>query len=252
MDSKLKYIYIITILLVVSVINQAKGQEYSLRSLNGDGAQFQLSKNDRENILSIIYSNDTVYVRDVEDIKIAKILNNNFLLIDYQVRAGTGMNVTKTLILAGSKNKISQSLSITSFFHEDFLDFNRQATSPMNVEVKSLDTVDLALIGDNIENYKLRAKIHEERRSTHAPKSNYKTDAFTTLIFDKTQNIFFNSHEHISGYYTIWDPKKQEESRQYIKGTFPVTKLGNDKYYYINHTWYKRSDKNYLTKYTYN
>jgi aspartate carbamoyltransferase regulatory subunit len=252
MDTKLKQISIITTFLILSIVNVAKSQQYKLQSLNGDEIQFQLSKNDNQHVLSIAYSTDTVYVRDVGDVKEVTPLNNNFLSIVYGVRAGTGMTATRTLLLSVSNNKINQSLNLTSLFHDDFLDFNNYVSSPMKVEVKSVYTVTLSLTGNSISNYKIVSKIHDERSSVHSPKTNYNNNFVSTREFDKDQNVFCNLHEQISGYFTIWDPKIQKRIRQYIKGNFAVAKLGNYKYYFINRSWYRLTDKNYMTKYTYN
>jgi hypothetical protein len=248
MYTKLKRIFIIAILLVSFIVNLAKSQVYSLRSLNGDAVLFKVSSNDEKSILSISYSKDTVYLGDVEYIKIAKVLSDNFLMVVYGIRAGSGLTSIRMILLSASNGKICQSLNITSLFKEEFLDFRRYVTSPMKVEVKRIYKVDISLIS---QNYKLSAKIHDERKSVHDPKSNYNDDGVANLKFDRNQNIFYSSHEQISQYFTIFDPKTQEEIGQYIKGTLPVVKLGKYKYYYINRAWYEISDNNYLAKYTY-
>ncbi|MEE1946539.1 hypothetical protein VRU48_15545 [Pedobacter sp. KR3-3] len=251
MNTKLKQISIVAILLVVLVTNSVKSQQFKLQSLDGAKIEFRVSKND-QNILSIIYASDTVYVRDVKDIKSARVLGNRFLMINYGVRAGTGISSARTLLLSGYQKKLIKSLEVTSLFREDFLDFDNHVTSPMKAEVKSVYNVELSLLGNSIANYKLVVKIHDERTSMHAPKTDYNKNGVETLSFDKTDRVFYSLHEDISGYFTLWDSKMQKEIRKYVKGNFAIAKLGTYKYYYINGSWYFKSDNNELTKYAYN
>ncbi|WP_151088917.1 hypothetical protein [Hymenobacter baengnokdamensis] len=233
------------------MINVAKSQKYSLLSLKGDKIQFQLAKNAKKHVLYIAYSTDTIYVRDVEDVKKVSVINDKFLNIIYGVRAGTGITETRTLIVSGCNNKINQSLNITSLFSDNFLDFNNHVTSTMKVEVKSNYIVVFYLTGNDINNYKIVANLHDKRSSLHNPKANYNNHRITTLKFDRRLNIFYNSHEQISGYYTIWDPKIQKRIKQYIKGYFYVVHLGTYSYYYINNVWCMISDGFYINKYNY-
>ncbi|SDE40811.1 hypothetical protein SAMN05216464_10627 [Mucilaginibacter pineti] len=249
MDAALKRIAIITILLVGLVVNLAKGQVYNLKSFKGDDIQIKLLLD--KGILSIRFLKDTVCFRNVDNLKIMKVLNNNFLMIVYDARAGSGMHMVRTLILSANNNKICQSLNVTSFFKDEFLDFSKpHLTSPIEVEVKTVYNADLSLTGNNNQNYKLNGKVHGERKSVHEPKINYNYNDAASLHFDRNQNIFYNSHESIAQYFTIFDPKTQKEIKQYIKGTFPIAKLGRYKYYYIKNEWYERYD-NDLSKYSF-
>lgn len=238
MDTKLKQTLILMILLVVLVINSVKSQQFKLQSLDGAKIEFRVSKND-QNILSIIYASDTVYVRDVKNIKSARVLGGRFLLIDYGIRSGTGINSRKTLLLSAGHNKINTCLNITSFFHEEFLDFDNDVTSPMKAEVKSIYQAKLSLLGDRLANYKLVVKIRDERDSAHEPKTNYKKNLIETLNFDQERQVFYGTLEDISAYFTAWSAKSQREIKQYVDGRFAVIKLGNYKYYDINGVWYE-------------
>lgn len=251
MSLQIKQISIITVLLIAFVVDIAKCQQYSLQSLNGDRIKIQLSVDDNRRILSVIYSVDTIWVRDVEELKSVETLHQQFLIINYRVRAGSGMSETRTLLLSASNNKINLSLDIISLFHEDFLDFNNYVTSPMKVEIKSIYKVKFDLTGNNIFNYKVAARIHELRTSVHAPKTNYNYHLRSTLHFDKNQNVFCNLYENLSASFIISDPKTQKEIKKYIKGNYAVAQFGNYKYYYINREWYHLAYKNALTKVAY-
>jgi len=250
MDTKLKRIFIITALLISSTIGMARSQVFRLKTFTNYEAVFQLSLDDVKRTLSISFAKDTVHLRNVDDIKVAKVLNKNFLMIVYGVHSGSGMHLTQTIILSANKNRICQSLNITSLFSEEYLDFDKQDTSAIKVEVKSNYTVELSLIGDNTNAYKLSANVHDVRISKDSTTNHNITDV-ASLNFDQSRCVFYNVNEDVIGYFTIFDPKTQEEVRKYIKGNFAAIKLGTYKYYYIGNTWYERSDNNYLTKYSY-
>jgi len=251
MGVQLKRIGIITILLTGLIVNVSKSQVYKLKSFDGSEAQFQVVFKGERLKLSVIYLNDTVQISDVNYIKAINVISNNFLMIVYDVRAGVGMNLMQMLILSANNNKICQSLNITSLFHVEFLDFSRHLTSPIEPEIKSTYKVNLSLKGSNSQDYKLYTKIHDERKSIHEPKTNYNRSNIANLNFDRTQHIFYNSHEYVSRQFTIFNPKAQEETKQYIKGTFPVIKLGSHKYYCINDKWYEKNEDGSLSQYIY-
>ncbi len=239
MNAKLKRILVIALSLGALMINSAKSQEYKIQSLEGNNVRFKVSKNEK-NTLFIAYLADTVYIRDVKDIQSARVLGGRFLLIDYGIRSGTGINSRKTLLLSAGHNKINTCLNITSLFHEEFLDFDSHVTSPMKAEVKSIYHAKLSLLGNRMVNYKLVVKIRDERSSAHEPKTNYKKNLIETLNFDQERQIFYSTLEDISAYFTIWNAKSQKEIKQYVNGRFAVAKLGNYKYYDINGVWYEK------------
>lgn len=250
MGIKFNQVFITTLLLTGVTINPSKSQSYTLQSINGNRAQFQLSLDDRKQILSITCSNDTVHIPNVEYIEIAKVLRNKFLTVTYGVRAGVGMSESRTLILSASNNNICQSLHITSSFKERFMDFSRP-NPPSKGSVKTVFNLNTLLTGRNIESYKLHAEIHSSRKSMYEPRTNYNYDYTTALNFDSIQNIFYSSHEYISQRFTIFDPRIGSETTKYVKDTLPVINLAQDKYFYMKGVWYEISYKSYLTQYSY-
>lgn len=251
MDTKLKTNLLITLFSIMWIVNVAKSQQYEFQSLKGKAVKLYFSPDSNQNTLSISYLKDSLHIRDIDDVEAVDVLNNKFLKVVYRVRAGTGMKAIRTLLLSVNDDRIMQSLNITSLFSEDFLDFNGVISSPMKVEVKSRYLVELSLKGETKFDYKIVASIHDERTASHDPKTNYKNDFLVTLKFDKEKNIFYNSLEHLSGNFTVWEPKIKKRVKRYINGDFPVVKLGNNKYYYIKLIWHRVSDERTLTKYTY-
>ncbi|HTE00980.1 MAG TPA: hypothetical protein VK668_16930 [Mucilaginibacter sp.] len=177
-------------------------------------------------------------------------MSKSFLKIVYGARGGTGIHISKTLILTVNNQKLRQSLHITSLFNEEFIDFSKPVDQLKPVDIKSVYELNFALAGDNTRNYKLNIKIHDEKQSKQNPRTNYSHNKEAVLIFDLNQCIFYNEHKAVSRYFIVFDPKTQNETRQYISGTFPVVKLYKSEYYYIKGEWYEKNDNN-LSKYSY-
>lgn len=250
MDTVKKQILIITILFV-GLINIAQGQVFKIQSIDGDSQQICVVPHYGSKTLIIATFKDTLYIKDFTGIKAMLILNKYFLKIDYSIRAGSDLHVIRTLILSVNNNAICQSLFITSFVDELYMDFRKPADSSDLIVGEKLSKTGIELVGNTSQNYKLNIKIHEEKKSKYASKNNYNRDTSFTLNFDPNQNIFYSAHQDISKYFTVYNPETQKETKQYVMGTFPVVKLGRMEYYYIKNEWYEKSNNDELSKYSY-
>jgi len=250
MDTKLKRITIISLFMVALIVNVARSQTFKLHQINGEVAEVSMVLDESKQCLSISSFNDTVKVDDVANIKYSKILGNNFFMVAYEVRAGSGLLEVQTLILSIWKNKIVQSLNCTTEFDEEFIDFSKRI-KPAKISVKSNYKVDISLSGSSSNNYKLKASVSDIRKSLNDPGSNYTRHSVTNLDFDKKLNLFCSSRQHLSKYYTIADARSRTETKQRLNGIFPTIRLGKYIYYYINGFWYGKTDSNYLTQLSY-
>lgn len=250
MDTMRKQI-IITAILFVGLINIAHGQVFNIQSLDGNSCQVRVLPDDENNTLTIAYLKDTLHIKGFTDIKAIDVLNKSFLKIVYSIRGGSGIHLRHTLILSVSGKTLCQSLHITSLFDEEYIDFNKPVDSSNPVEKKSVYEADLNVTGNNSQSYRLDVKVHDEKKSKHAPQTNYNRHDAVALSFDTNQNIFYSTHQDVSKYFTVYDPKTQRETKQYMMGTFPVVKLGKIEYYYIKGDWYEKSINEDLSKYSY-
>ncbi|AYL98807.1 hypothetical protein HYN43_027610 [Mucilaginibacter celer] len=196
----------------------------------------------------IISSKDTIKLQDVYTVEKVRLLNKNFLMVTCSVRAGSGMHLEKTLVICARDNRLCESLHVSSLFKEDFIDFSETKKSPAKVSVKTRYKVRFALNGSSAANYKLQAKIHAERKSVKESAGNYVRNGIANLHFDTKQNIFYKYRESLSRTFAVFNSKTNAESKQYIKGVFPVVKLGDYKYYYIKGEWCEFSAPDYLSK----
>ncbi|MGZ3750659.1 MAG: hypothetical protein ACXVAU_05250 [Mucilaginibacter sp.] len=248
----IKSIITLTLLFGDLVNHTVSGQTFTIRSANGKDEKIQMVTDPEKDKLTITYLKDTLFVHDIINIEKAKILSKNFLEIVYTIGGGSGLHIKRTLILSVNNKVICQSLDIMSFLHEEFIDYSKQPPTPDAPDVISHYRTTLDLAGSDSQNYKLQVKIHDEQKSKDAPRTNYKRDNETILNYDAAQQIFYSTHQRLSRYFTVYDPKTQKNVKKYMLGTFPVVKLGKNEYYYIKGEWYDRGDGgSELSKYTY-
>lgn len=233
-----KRVLIITILMV-GIANIASAQVFTLTSFTGAKKAVTVSPISNKGEVSIMSLKDTIRFVDVYTIEKATLLNPDFLMVTCSVRAGSGMRLEKTVIVCAKGDHVYEALRISSFFKEDFLDFSKPVQGPMKVSLKTIYRAGLDLIEDQANNYKLHVKIHAERKSIIRAADNYSYNHAVSLNFNTSQNVFYNGEEYLAQSFSIFSIKTNAESKRYIKGTFPIVKLGDYKYYYIKGEWYE-------------
>ena len=248
MRVKIKTSLAIAFALVGVLFNQARAQEYKLRSFEGDEKLIRVLPSYEHDLLKIICLNDTLYIENVTNIETTTLLNKSFLMVTYSVRSGTGMHLTQTSIFSVNNKRLYESLHITSFFKDDFIDFSKPIAGRARTDVKTRYSVALGL--DEIPDYKLNARIHHERKSNHASRSDYNYNRSARLKFDRKQNIFYSSMETVPQRFEIFDVGTGRYSKRRVNGTFPVIAFGSYRYYYINNEWYEQFEHGHLSKYT--
>ncbi len=251
MDTIKKRLLIITLFLVGFTGNRAVGQAFLLSSVDGNETSIKLFFNDERDIITISCAKDTLTINGVTYIDTIIVLDKRFLLVNYNIRAGSGLHMRRSLIVTVKNNILCQALHITSLFSEEFIDFSKPVPSSNPISESSLFNVKFSINRNTASNYVLITHIHDEKKSIDSPKTNYERDNELTLNFDAIQNIFYSNYENLSQYFTIVDPKTQEETKQYLVGTFPMIQLGSDKYYYLKNEWYEQNEEGSLTKYSY-
>jgi len=244
----IKRLFVI-ILLFAGATNIAQGQAFNFQAIDGGNQQIHVILNGET--LTIACLKDTLFIKDVNEVKTTNVINKNFLVEIYSIRAGSGLNVQHTLILAVKNKVLRQALHFTSFFHEDFIDFRKNPPTPNKPDIISNYETGLNLTGSTATDYRLGIKIHDERKAKDNPQTNYHKSNEVTLSFDTSRAIFYSKHEYIARYFSIFDPKTDNENKQYIRGAFPMIKLGSYRYYYIKGEWYEKNEYGDMSKYAY-
>ncbi len=254
MDLNPNRILLLTLLFVGLLAPVARSQDYPLRSLTGERARLHVSFDTLHETLSVRCATDTLRVRNVLNLIETHVLSEAFLLIAYRVHAGVGLHSTRTLLLSARDHRVHTSLSFTSGFAEDFMDFSQHRPAPKRIDVKTRYAVDLSVhgqVGATAPAFHLIATVRGKTRSRLEPVRNAQYERRVALTFDPRQQIFYGRQEYISHRFQVFDPKAESETMQELVGTFPVLTLGEYKYVYWKDTWYELNQHADLTKYTY-
>jgi len=248
----MRYISIL-ILILITISTASSGQVYNVKGLDGVDQKVRIVADYPHNALNIICLKDTLRINEFLDLHgKAIVLNGQFLKVIYDIRGGSDETGGNMVLLCVAHNKLYQAMHVTSFSTYD-VDrvYNKRADSLKLFDEHGDYGLNAELTGTNKANYKLVVNIHDEVKSKHDPKTNHNDKEQVSLNFDPDNYIFYNAHEDISQYFTIYDPKTQRAIKQYLLGSFPVIQLGNYKYYYIKDEWYGKGHDDNLLKYAY-
>lgn len=245
-----KQITILIILLIVLVNSQLKAQSIKIQSFDGKTQVINIVPDYDKGDLIIATLQDTLHIENCTNVEKISSLSANFVQVVYQIRGGSGIHLRHTLILTVKNNRLYQALHITSLFSEEFIDFNKKPVST-TPDKSSHYEVKINLIDTNYSDIKIAASIFNDEKLKANPKNGYSKKNNIVLAYDTVKNIFYSSVIDISQYFTIYDPKMQKESKQYLMGTFPIVQLGSYSYYNIRGEWYEKEHGDNLLKYAY-
>lgn len=225
-----------------SIYNKADVEFYNIQSIDGTTQRICIEPNYVDNQLIISCLNDTIKVSNFTGFnERINILNNNFLEIPYKVRGGSNIKLRHVLMLCVNHKRLYQAIHVTSLSSYDVdMVYNKRADSLKLFDEHGLMSLKYDLIESLKKQYTLNVYIHDEIKSKRDPKNNHNYNKQVALTFDANQGVFYSTREDVSQYFTIYDPKTQRESKQYVMGTFPVIKLDKTNYYYIKGEWYEK------------
>jgi len=244
--------YIISTLILIMLVKLGNAQSYNIKSLNCNTEKITISEDYPNNTLTVLSSKDAIHISEFTGIKSAAVLKEHFLKIDYTVRGGSDENVQHLLIVSIINGEIHQPAHFQSLIkYVVNTVYDKETDSLKLFDEKGDFRLVVDIVGDNKQNYKLAVNLHDEINSKSHPKYNRYYKEQVSLTFDPKNYIFYNSHEDISQYFTIYDPKIQRAIRQYVIGSFPVIHFGSHKCYYIKGGWYGNGNNDKLLKYSY-
>jgi hypothetical protein len=204
--------------------NNVIAQTYSVESFQGVKTKIKLYYKPFSGILRITCLKDTFFINNYMALEDVRLLNNKFLKITYVERAGSNMDRMNVLLLCIDSSKLFESMHIMSF--------NTFETGDEHM----LFTVKIKFAGNNKGTYKIEAIIHDESKSKMHPEKNHSYNKKTSLSFDSSHNVFYNSRKDESGY-LVDNPWEKVPVKHFISGTFPAIIIDKDEYYYMNGTW---------------
>jgi hypothetical protein len=247
----IKSIFTFSIFLLFSIISNA--QIFKIKALNGTSQQVRFSHEVGDQKLVITSLKDSLIIDDFiglsEDISI---LNESFLCIHYNVRTGSDQSREMLLILCANNNKLCQALHILSLSTYDIVSmFDKKVDSLKLFDEHREYEVKINLIGIDQKHYKLNINIYDQSESKGNAKTNHNYNKLIILSFDDSIGIFYNAQKDLSKYFTVYDPKAQRTTKQFIMGTFPTIELNSTNYYYMHGEWYEEGYDDNLFKNTY-
>lgn len=211
------------------ISNTAAAQVYTIESPDGARENITLYYKPASGALTISHQRDTLLIKDFSSVDTVEVLGGRFLKISYTKRGGSNEGFGSQLILSVFQVRLCQSLHIDTYMNFD-----------IRPKEYSLFRATTTLTGKKAETYRLLLNIHKER-------NNFSYNSTKTLAFDNKDNIFYNTHEKLSGYYRFHDSDKDAIQKRYLAKDVPVVTIGKDKYYYIDRDWYTKDKSNFYS-----
>lgn len=238
----------ITLLFIVILNSQLKGQAIKIQSFDGKTQTINVSHDSGHDVLTISTAKDTIRINHCSGLEETSSFNKHFVKISYQVRGGSGIRLRRMIILTSKNDRLYSSLHVTSLFSEQFIDYSKKApssvsdkTSLYEVKIRSFDR----------DHQKLILSIHDTLQSKDQPKSNHNSKSDIALNFDATRNVFYSNEAKMAQDFVFHDSKTGQKNKKYLKGEVPVVELGKYVYYYTKGDWYEKNGRNSLFRYAY-
>jgi hypothetical protein len=178
--------------------------------------------------LSILYGRDTVLVYDAWASGTAKVLNQQFLQLDYPVRGGSNVGLGSTLVLCVAKGRLCQVLKLPTYSQSDLYDPDEH----------ELYQVRLRLAGTTPQTYQFHLTTHEKRRSERAPKTNHTSTTQAVLKFDTGRHLFYTGFKRVPALLRVVDDKTERVVMLKVTEPVPVVEWHNYRQYFIQGNWY--------------
>jgi hypothetical protein len=216
-----------------------KVRTYCIQSFDGLRADINVSERSHGHNLSIQGPNDNINIEDISGLVKVHLLRPELLEIVYRPRGGSDQGFDYVMILGIDKRR----LRIVT----EFLTINEYSIP----DEYHLYEVRLKLQGQTLHNCKLAVVVRESLHSDTNRSKNYDRKSVYVLSFDEDRKIFYNKIQHLNAVLHMDTPAGNERP---VSGDFPIVDFGSDeKYYYINDTWYalirdNASKKNQLSR----
>jgi len=247
---KKKIIFTIFGLLLVLYANC---QVYDITTFDNINNKVHVELDYVHNILSVYNHSDTIHISDFTELSDSpKLIDKHFLRIKYGIRAGSDVSYTHVLILCVYKNRLIESLHITSSYNYVFnKTYNREVDSLKLFDEKGNYSTELSLV-DFGNTYKLEAAVYNYHKSKQDISDNFSRNESYYLSFDTDRYIFYSGIYDLHDNFLIYQPPHENAFQRPLDGRFPMIKLDSFIYYYIDNAWYEKDDgRNYLSSYSY-
>lgn len=241
---------IILLLFIVISISIYSSSTYKLISLENEEISVCVDFDEINNFISInLDSKNKICIDGFKELIDIKVSGNKFLLLNFSIRGGSGVQLIRTAIICVSNGKIFKSLDILSSVHSFFNDaYNNNSKID---DEENLYQVALKLVPEAKSNQLiLQVNENEMVKSKGNPLKNKTEKEKSILYFNNHQKIFQNNLKALSGKFEIDDGKSDIISREFKDETYPAIIFRNYEYYFIDDSWYIKDQINHLTKFS--
>lgn len=177
-----------------------------------------------------------------------KIINEKFILLHYKIRGGSGYKMEKFVLVSISKGKLIKSMDILSMQSYELKHTYDKETDSLGLYDESGIYKIGFITSKNIQDshHQIEATQYEKIKSKHDPTKNYETLDTLRLSFDDKNKVFYTEYKTLKGNF-IFDGVSQKQ-RAFKGEKYPLIKLKNDEYLFINMVWYRKVNKNHFVE----
>jgi hypothetical protein len=219
------------ILAAVAVHTPLKAQYYHLLSIEGKKVKVHIEAFPHELRVSCLH--DTLLLYEYFGDYHARALNSSLLQITYAVRGGSGFGRESTAILALRDGHLCQALLLTSSFEAAGFKYRQ-----------TLNT-GLKLTGNRWSNYVLTVNARKYLMDESHPSGIRKRFQPVLLRFNKDLMAFYGKTVVADTVFIAIEVNHSNEYIHFAAGdTLAMIKLADDRYYYVEGSWYSPIDVN--------
>jgi hypothetical protein len=200
---------------------------YNIMSLDGAPCKIRVVRRVlSDGVTRIKSSTDSLGIASTMGIDTVFFLNRNLLEIVYSPHGGSNDGYENTLLLCVNKGKFCIAMEVMS--NHVFGAAGPEGIYDLSVKLMNQEKHDIQLL----------VNIHDVDSSTIKGAKHYDRRSKFVLNYDKRRNVFYNDVRHIDAVVNMWESHSYKTKPKHIKGDYPVIKLGESEYYFINETWY--------------
>lgn len=242
--------FVVLALISISAYSQATEKKvFELNSLESSPVKVDIElDNVNDKITLSLNPLETICISGyrglVEDIKI---LDRTFIELQYKIRAGSGVKSQRTILFCVSKGHLCKTIDITSMNSYEFKDTYDKETDSLGLYYESgvYKITIIKLQNTEKNSYQLIATEYENIKSKQDASKNHQTLDTLKLNFDEKNRVFYTQCKPLNENYVFEESGKNKV----FKGDkYPLIKLKNEEYIFIEKIWYNKVRGNHLIK----
>lgn len=176
-----------------------------------------------------------------------KVMNKKFILLQYNIRGGSGVKLEKTTLVCINNGHLLKSLDIISLDKYEFKEtYDKVADSLKLYDESGIYSLKLVDFKYEKKNFKLSIIQYQKVRSKHYNNGNYENTDTIKLKFDQKNKVFYNKKISLKGKYTIENSNIKQKT--FNGKMYPSIELKNYQYFIIDNIWYYKFLGNILER----